>query len=783
MASKKKADEKILPSELSAEMVENIKNYGDKIETIDDYVQAIRQTIGYHIGAVDTKAHIALGKEIVQNAYDEAVRKDSPCNTINIIFDERNMMLTVEDNGRGIPFDLMVNVYTKAYTSTNYTKEEGDYTAGTNGSGTKIAVALSNYFRVESYVLGEARYLEANEGYLSSKKPLEMKNPGKQGTKVQFIPSSVIGKVETTCEDFYKLIFGLFPLLPLGTTVRFTGINKAGQIIVNESRTNQDGIVSDLIVKTTSPLIAPLVFSADNKMMKAEIAFTYDTQDLGSEDVSSFANFCITLGGTHKDGFLDGLSNYFRNYMNKIYLGEKSKLTVVGNDVRTGLKAVVNASHIKPIFNAQAKEILQNTDMYQFVRTLTTKAIEEWVKTNPNDMQKLCKFFKDVAESRAKSDEQKIRISDKYQKNLLSGKPKSYVPPSGNKNLEFIIVEGKSAFGATRNSRNSACQGIFPIRGKIPNAFATERTKFLSNVEVASIIDIIGGGYGKSFDIDKVKWEKIICMADADADGSHIDSLLLRFFLLYMPDLIRAGKLYRAVPPLYGVSTKKGTQYFTNKIEFTKHMQTLFTRTNSLTSTTNQKLSGLEITELFLRNIDYVYELEIVSNTYAIDPYLLENILMRLDLSFKEFKKDIEKIYRFLKVKQINGITIVEGLMNERFHTVFLNDRFIDGCSKVLSIIRSNVNYYYNLNGVNSSLYIIMKTFENNMPSNITRYKGLGEQTPDQLGESVLRPDSDRTLIRYTIEDIKEEINMIRFYESNKAELLRNITITRQDIE
>jgi DNA gyrase subunit B len=189
--------------------------------------------------------------------------------------------------------------------------------------------------------------------------------------------------------------------------------------------------------------------------------------------------------------------------MNKIYLSEKSKVTVINNDIKTGLKVIIAAAHLNPVFAGQFKGILSNEDMYKYVKDLTTKSLEEWSKTSPGDLQKICKCIKEIAEIRMKSDDSKIKLSNNYESSALTGKPKKYVPPSGNKNLELIIVEGDSALGSAKNSRDVYKQGLFPIRGKLPNAFKETKSKFLANQEIASIITIIGCGYGKNFDISK----------------------------------------------------------------------------------------------------------------------------------------------------------------------------------------------------------------------------------------------------------------------------------------
>ena len=412
------------------------------------------------------------------------------------------------------------------------------------------------------------------------------------------------------------------------------------------------------------------------------------------------------------------------------------------------------------------------------------------------------------------------------------------------------------------------------IRGKIPNAFKTSKTSFLANQEIASIITIIGGGYGKNFDLSKVKFDKIIFLADADPDGSHINTLLLRFFMMYMPELISAGKVYRAVPPLFGIKAKGGTKYFTTKLDFTKYVQGLFAHTHILADVRGRKLTNNETTSLFFKNIDYKDQMEFVANTFAIDPDLLETVLYHLakyieignpaavadmaaktkvaaaakkaskptpkkatattkkktdtkattkktstkakkaevddeddivnpedipitegsvsasvayyikpTFNVKALRSELKKLYRFVDVKE-SGTTIrIEGLVNSKYQYVFINDKFIAACIPLITMIKNNTELFYKVDGENVSIYSLMCKFDSMIPSGLTRYKGLGEQNPEQLGVSALRPDGDRTLIQYTIESAKEEIETLRRIDSSMASLLRDIYITKADIE
>ena len=474
-----------------------------------------------YIGNVGNGGYKACIREIFQNAVDEEIRKESPCHYVKITFDERDQSALIEDTGRGIPHGQIITIYATEHTSSNYSKKPGEYTSGVHGVGSGVAMSLSKTFDVYSYVLGKAKHVHFDSGKVWKNGEKDIPCPiGKQGTTIKMTPDlSILGEVNLTCEDILDLVMKVYPLINIGDRIDFTGIDISGKIKYQEEFINKDGIIASLIMRTQTPLVTPIYFKDDTGYMRAEIAFTYDSSDLTSaEDVVSYANFTPTTGGTHVDGFMDGLCNFLRNYMNKIYLGEKSKISVINNDIKTGLKVIINAAHLNPIFAGQFKGLLSNEDISKYIKELTMKSLDEWSKTSPNDLQKVCKCIKEIAEIRMKSDDSKIKLSNNYEASALTGKPKKYVPASGNKNLELIIVEGDSALGSAKNSRDVTRQSLFPIRGKVPNAFKCSKASFLANQEIASIITIIGGGYGKNFDLSKVKFDKIIFLADADPD-------------------------------------------------------------------------------------------------------------------------------------------------------------------------------------------------------------------------------------------------------------------------
>lgn len=462
-----------VPQNLS-QYEESIKAYGDKIKSLN-FVEAVRRLPGMYIGETGNNGWRSCIREITQNSFDEAVRPDSPCNYVKITFDERNHSAIIEDTGRGVPHNKMQQIYSEAHSSSHYENTAGSsYSSGVHGVGAGVAMSLSENFKSTSYVLGVAHEIIFKKGQLVQKEHQVPCPKNRQGTTVYLEPDlDIMGQITLSCHEIFTMVANIVPLLPIGTKVDFIGIDTIGNIAINEQLVNTDGVFAFLRQRTKTALINPITFSCDTKVMKAEAAFTYDSTDLTSEeDIISFANFTNTTGGgTHVNGFLDGLCTYMRNYMNKIYLGDKSKITVTANDIKTGLKAVINVDHINPMFMGQFKGILSNTDMQDFVKRLTIEALEGWSKTNPGDLIKLCKFFKEVAEIRSKNDNEKIKLSDKYSQSKITGKPKDYVQPSGHKNLELFIVEGKSAKGPATSGRNYETQGVFPIRGKLPKVF------------------------------------------------------------------------------------------------------------------------------------------------------------------------------------------------------------------------------------------------------------------------------------------------------------------------
>ena len=765
---------------------EEIKNYGDKIVAIQDPVQAVRQIADVYIGALGNPAFLTMTREIIQNSFDEDMKGFSLNREVYVWFDERDLRVTVQDFGRGIPEGKINTVFGQLHSSSNYNKKPGEYSAGKNGQGGSLVNMLSHTFTVDTFVLGKGRHAEFIEGHMWKKGEVPIpKSEGKQGTIISFIPNQdVIGKLNITWYDVYKLIEIIMPTTRIGLTIHMEFIDGNGKLH-KEALTNTDGIMHHLYNMTQSPIIKPIFMSEDTGYFKAEIAMTYDsTMVFTDEEIIGLCNTCPTVGGSHIEGFLNGVCNFFRKYMNNIFLaGQKSKkpLTVVNADIKAGLKASISAFCLKASYTGQSKEVLYVPEMVPFITNLVTRELDNWAKTNPNDLKKLCLYFKDIAEVRSKSDEGRVKLSTKYATSVIGGLPKKYLKPNGKEHLELFIVEGDSALSPARTGRDPERQGIFPIRGKISNAITTPRDKFLQNEEVSAILTILDAGYGRSFDINKCKYEKVVMMCDADPDGNHIRSLLLRLFLLYCEPLVVAGRLYGAVPPLYNMTKNGKNVYFTDMKDYIDYLQKEFMKNNIICDSAGKQISYAQLSKVLRDNVYYAETLETVATTFAIDPLLLETVLINKDIGFAKFKKYIESLYRFVTVTKDKDMVIVSGIVNKMKNNIFLNDKLINFCAPVMSALKSSPTHYI-INGNMVSLYTLMKLFDTTKPDHIERNKGLGEMTDEQLAESTLYPGSNRTLIRYTVENIKKEIEQIRFIDSNRSELLKDVKVTKEDV-
>lgn len=776
---------------LTAEQIKNIDSYKNDITHIEGTINAVRRLPGMYIGAINEHGLLTMFREIFQNAVDQLLYDKSPCNFISVLFDERTYKFVVGDNGLGIPFQSIVDIYTLSHTGKNLKEKKlGEYSAGINGIGAKATNALSEYFDVHSYRYdGKCKHILFKKGVPVVDEVIN--NPDKiQGTTVEFEPDhTVMGPTPLDPGIVYTLVRDTLSLLPIGSRIEYTSINKKGKTY-HELMVNEDGINTNIIGKCSAMLIHPIAIMKDNGRMKLEMSFTFDQQDLGGEDITAYANMCPTSTvslNSHVTGVMDGITTWFCNYMNKVYLSERdrNKIKVTPNDVKVGLKVMISAWHLEPQFTGQAKEVLSNQDFKPFAKETVMEALDQWAKSRPQDLLKVCKFLRDMAMVRIKADSEKVKVTAKYATSATTGLPAKYVRPSSKdpSKIELFIVEGDSALGSARSARNPEYQGVFPIRGKILNVFQATPQKIAANAEVMGIVQILGAGHGKNFDMSKLKVNKVIIMTDADNDGAHIADLLLLMCLKMFPGLVEAGKVFKAVPPLYGIPMGKNrTQYFAERVDFVRYMQREYYKKNTVTYMSKKPVDNTTFSGILLNYSDYQYDFDIIANRYKLNPILLEIVLSSYikKEKFETLRKRITSEFRFMEnsniTKMPGGTIRIKGLIDDRVETLFYNDRFVKDCEPIIEPIKRAVSanqMEFLVNGVKTGLFDLVTSAMDSIGA-ISRFKGLGEMNANQLAESTMSPDS-RTLIQYTVNDINESIKIIRQYDSNKKMILQKI--------
>lgn len=806
MATKSSTTSRSTQTNLSDDFKKNVDKYSKQFTHIEKTVDQIRAKPGMYIGPLGKDGLKNMFREIFQNSMDQVLLQTSPCDYVEIVYDERDNMVQVSDNGLGIPFEMIIDVYTKGHTGTHLTKNKApsSYSAGTNGIGAKATNALSEYFDVKSFRYdGTCKHIRFKKGVLVADEMIP--NPDhRQGTTVEFTPDhSIMGDTPLPEYEVRELVSDILSLIPNPTTIVFTGINRNGKMIVDKM-TNDKGIVGVVLDMDSSDdddsvsrlLIQPIYNSVDTGTMKLDVAFSFSSNPSFGEQIVSYANMCPTSNtnmNTHVQGVLDGICTWFSNYMNKVFLSdrEKQKVKISSLDIRTSLRLMISAYHLEPQFTGQAKEIFSNADFRPFAKSVIMDTLDEWSKIKPGDLNKIAKYLKDIAVARIKSETEVIKATAKYNTDVITGLPEGYVKPTGSfsKNeLELFIVEGKSALGSGKNARDPVTQGIYPIRGKILNPFQATTAAISANKEWMGIAKILGGGYLRNFDISKVKFKRIIFMTDADIDGSHIADLLLLGFLKLFPGLVEAGLVYKAVPPLYGVDVGKKIKYFSTRLDYAKYMQDQYYKNNTVCYTNNVKVESSVFASLLLDNSDYIYDMKMISDRKKLDPKLIENVIIShlKNEKIDALKKRLTGEYRFVTnndIQKVNESIKIKGLINGRIQTLFFDKYFVEECAPIIEPIKkalSDGHMEFIVNGEVRGLY---DTVANAMDmSSVSRYKGLGEMNSYQLKESTMDINS-RTLIRYTISDIDETMRIIRHYDSNKKNILKHSnTVDRADL-
>lgn len=548
-------------------------DYGVKdIRTLEG-MEAIRTRPGMYIGAVDAEGVWQITLEIISNAIDEYLV--GACDKISVILDGPRVI--VADNGRGVPFgknddgeEVLVNIYTKLHTGAKFDSDGNsgyNTSGGMNGVGAKATNALSSLFRVDSYRDGKvATAIFAKGELLNFKVRTQTKNDKPHGTDVQFIPDEEIFK-EGIEPDYTRLKKQLWELAYLSPGLSFH-LTKAGEkgVESEEDIVSQNGLLDYINTLTKGKTALTNVFyaeSAENRM-RVRVALQYTDQY--SDTYRLFTNSIPNTGGTHLTGFRTAFTQAINVYARtKGILKEKDE-NFTGEDLKEGLTLVLSLTMPDPVFSGQTKGVLTSGEGRTVVQRLCSQSLADWLNAHEKDAKAIIgkAVLARTAREKARKAKEVIRnTATKASRITLPGKLADCSSRIRN-NCEVFIVEGDSAAGSAKEARNRDTQAILPIRGKILNVLKADLAKAMGNEEIKSMIVGFGlqvQGNKIILDESKLRYGKIIIMADADVDGDHIRCLFLTFIWKFCPELIEKGYIYAAVPPLYRVIKGKTSTY------------------------------------------------------------------------------------------------------------------------------------------------------------------------------------------------------------------------------
>jgi len=792
-------------------MAEKTEKYdSSKIQVLEG-LEAVRKRPAMYIGSTGIQGLHHLVYEVVDNSIDEIMA--GGCNKIDVILKDDNVC-SVSDNGRGIPVDPMRDVkdpklkgksalevvMTVLHAGGKFDKEKGGYkiSGGLHGVGVSVVNALSEWLKVE--VRREGKIV--TQEYRRGKPVTDVKVVGdtnEHGTIVAFKPDEdIFGNAKFS---FDTLANRLRELAFLNPGVRITIIDEREDkkyVFMYEGGIKQ--FVKFLNTNKTVLHPEPIYISKKEGDYYLNVAIQYNNEY--SENVYSFVNNIKTIeGGTHLSGFRSALTRVINDYIKKYELVKEKDYSVSGDDVREGLTAVISVKLPQPQFEGQTKTKLGNSEVEGIVKSLTQDALSTFFEENPTIAKAIAN--KVIEAQRAREAARKAKELARRKGALLdSGLPGKLADCQERdpEKTELYIVEGDSAGGSAKQARDRVFQAVLPLRGKILNVEKAQLVKIISNDQIRTLISAIGTGVGEGedgFDIKKLRYGKIIIMADADVDGQHIRTLLLTFFYRQMRPLIENGHIYIAQPPLYKVKKGKFESYFQTDDELNQWILEQAIENINIKDKSGKELEKKKIKEIFslitqveslikkletksLTLNEYlnfersgripVYRAEIEPGNYRyfysekewLD-YENEFIEKRKQELKREMKtEDLEReedlgpsfqtLAEFSKLSNINKKLKEYGYSLDEY--IFVDDSSDPQKSKKkeIFIVKTEKNEYkiYDLKS-----FVETITKEGTSGAVIQRYKGLGEMNPEQLWETTMDPKR-RKLLKVTLEDSAE---------------------------
>ncbi|WP_042279436.1 DNA topoisomerase (ATP-hydrolyzing) subunit B [Candidatus Protochlamydia sp. R18] len=787
-----------------------LKEYDASSITVLEGLQAVRERPGMYIGDTGVNGLHHLVYEVIDNCIDEAMA--GYCTAIDVVLHKDNS-ISIEDDGRGIPVERHENesrkqgrevsaievVMTILHAGGKFDKDTYKVSGGLHGVGVSCVNALSKKMIVQVCKNGLMHEIEFSQGKVV--KPVQViGETTKRGTKVWFWPDS---EVMTTIDFDYDILakrFRELAFLNKGINIFFRDEKHAEKEDVNFCY--QGGLSSfvSYLNENKEPLFSnPIYFHGvkpgDDAPIEFEVAMQWN--DGYSETIFSYVNNIPTRqGGSHLTGFSTALTRVLNNYIKNHNLLKSDKISINGEDMREGLTAVISVKVANPQFEGQTKQRLGNSDVGSVVQQIVGEELAIFLDENPS-MAKLI-TDKAIIAAQAREAARKARELTLRKSALDSARLPGKLTDCQEKNpalCEIYIVEGDSAGGSAKSGRDRRFQAILPIRGKILNVEKARLEKVLQNTEVGTMVAALGCGIGKDgFNLEKLRYHKVIIMTDADVDGSHIRTLLLTFFYRHMPALVENNFIYIAQPPLYRVSRKKTSRYIHSEREMDDYLLELglsdiqiklASRENILSLEETKKLvSTILAVEIFIDRIEKkgipFREFLALKNEKGLLPRFQMNLMEGARFAYSEdefvaLRQSEEESQRQRHQETLASIPADEitpemrTFKPSRLHFIELYEESgIEEIQEPLQEYGLDFSYYMCANGAildiveeggKTYTYYTLREVIDFLRNNgrkgieIQRYKGLGEMNADQLWETTMDPVK-RTLIKVTLPDV-----------------------------
>ncbi len=769
-------------------------------------LEAVRKRPGMYIGDTSVRGLHHLVYEVVDNSIDEALA--GFCSEVLVTI-HKSGGVSVIDNGRGIPTDLHAQygvsaaevVLTKLHAGGKFSGSAYKVSGGLHGVGVSCVNALSTIFKVE--IEREGQKFEQEYSCGKPKFPLKATGNSKRtGTRVYFEPDPQI--FETLDFDFAKLAHRFKEL---------SFLNGGLKIEIYDERTDKrevfeykGGISSyvEYLNRSKTPIHSKPVFFSDKKEgLEIEVALQWTPGY--SENIHSFVNSINTIeGGTHMQGLRSGLTRTLSKYSEKNPTKQKIEGGVEGEDCREGLTGIVNLRISEPQFEGQTKTKLGNSEVKGAVESLVNVKLYNFLEENPSQAKKIISKVLDASLARIAA--RKAKNLARRKTALDSGGLPGKMADCQEKDpvvCELFLVEGDSAGGSAKQGRNRKTQAVLPLRGKILNVEKARIDKILQHEEIKTIIMALGAGFGEErFNIDKIRYHKIIIMTDADVDGSHIKTLLLTLFYRQFPEVIENGYLYIAQPPLYRVKRGKKETYLKDDAALEDFVLKQALSTYEFSDATGKPVETKDI-KTALRTYKKVLKI-IPFSQASFDHDLFEDLLflpsfgsgINASKSAQEaFVKEAKSLLQSKphKILDFMDITVDEEAISATyknrvsglFEIKTISTQALDSANMIELIkIAKNVVLKIKLpikasHDGDEKIFSLMGEFVAYLRDvgqkgvSIQRYKGLGEMNPEQLSETTMDCDK-RRLIRVGIEDAIEADEMFSMLMGDQVGPRRN---------